>query len=41
LSTALVVGLFEEEQEEISIASDIIKVEGEDLATPSSIRGTG
>jgi len=27
-------GLFEEEEEGIGIASDVVKVEGEDLATP-------
>jgi len=34
-----VVGLFEEEEEGISIASDVVKVEGEDPATPDSLRG--
>ena len=39
LSTALVVGSFEEEKEGISTASDVVKVEGEDLATPGCLMG--
>ena len=34
LSTALLLGPFEEEENGIGIASDVLKVEGEDLATP-------
>jgi hypothetical protein len=39
LSTALVVDPFEEEEEGIGIACDVIKVQGEDPATPGSLRG--
>ena len=35
----VVVGPFEEEEEGTGIASDVIKVEGEDLATPEIIVG--
>jgi len=31
----VVVGLFEEEEERTGIASDVVKVKGEDLATPT------
>jgi len=31
-------GPFEEEEEGIGIASDVVKVEGEDLATPGCLR---
>jgi len=31
-------GLFEEEEEGIGIVSDVVKVEGEDPATPGSLR---
>ena len=34
----VVVGPFEEEEEGIGIASDIVKVEGEDPATPGCLR---
>jgi len=33
------VGLFEEEEEGTDIASDVVKVEGEDPDTPGSQRG--
>jgi len=33
------VGPFDEEEEEISVASDVIKAEGEDLDTPGYLRG--
>jgi len=39
LSTALGVGLFGEKEEGIGIASNVVKVEGEDPATPGSVRG--
>ena len=39
LSTALVMGPFEEEG--IVVACDIVKVEGEDLATPGSLGWPG
>jgi len=32
-------GPFEEEEEGISVASDVVKVEGEDLNTPGYLRG--
>jgi len=32
-------GLFGEEEEGIGVASDVVKVEGEDPATPGSLRG--
>ena len=32
-------GPFEEEEEEIGIASDVVKVEGEDPATPRLMMG--
>jgi len=35
----VVVGPFEEEEKGISIASDMIKGEGEDLDTPGCLRG--
>jgi len=35
----VVVGLFEEEEEKISIASDVVKVQGEDLSTLGYLRG--
>jgi len=35
----VVVGPFEEEEEGISIASDVVKVEGEDPDTPGYLRG--
>jgi len=35
----IVVGLFEEEEEGTGIASDVVKVEGEDLDTPGYRRG--
>ena len=38
LSTALVVGPFEEEEEGIGIASDVVKVKGEDPEPPGCIR---
>jgi len=38
LSTALVMDPFEEEEEEIDTASDVVKVECEDPATPGSLR---
>jgi len=31
-------GLFEEEEEGIGIASDVVKVQGEDPATPGCLR---
>ena len=34
-----VVGLFEEEEEEIGVNSDVVKVEGEDADTPGYLRG--
>jgi len=34
-------GLFEEEEEGPGVASDVVKVEGEDLATPGCLRETG
>jgi len=34
----VVVGLFEEEEEGIGITSDVVKVKGEDPATPGSRR---
>ena len=37
-STALVVGPFEEEEEGIGVASDVVKVQGEDPAIPGSLR---
>jgi len=37
-STALVVGPFEEEEEGIGVASDVVKVQGEDAAIPGSLR---
>jgi len=37
----VVVGLFEEEKEGTGIASDVVKVQGEDQNTPSYLRGTG
>ena len=33
----VVVGLFEEEDEGTSVASDVVKVEGEDPATPGPL----
>jgi len=39
LSTALVVGLFKEEEEGIGVASDVVKVKGEDPATSGYLRG--
>jgi len=39
LSKALVVGPFKEEEEGIGITSKVVKVEGEDPATTSSLRG--
>ena len=39
LSTALVVSPFEEEEEGIGVASDVVKAEGEDLDTPGYLRG--
>ena len=35
----VVVGLFEEEKEGTGIASDVVKVQGEDQNTPSYLRG--
>jgi len=35
----VVVGPFEEEEEGTGIASDVIKVQGEDLDTPGYLRG--
>jgi len=35
----VIVGLFEEEEEGIGIVSDVVKVEGEDPATPRAQRG--
>ena len=35
----IVVGPFEEEEERTSIASNVVKVEGEDLDTPCYLRG--
>jgi len=35
----VVVGLFEEEEEGTSVASDVVKVEGEDPDTPGYLRG--
>jgi len=35
----VVVGPFEEEEEGIGIASDVVKVEGEDLDIPGYLRG--
>jgi len=35
----LVVGPFEEEEQRIGISSDVFKVQGEDPATPGSLRG--
>jgi len=35
----IVVGPFEEEEEGTGVASDVIKVEGEDLETPGYSRG--
>jgi len=32
-------GLFEEEEEGIGVASDVVKKQGEDPATPGSLRG--
>ena len=37
----IVVGPFEEEKEGIGIASDVVKVEGEDPDTPGYLRGDG
>ena len=36
---AVVVGPFEEEEEGTGIASDVVKVQGEDLDTPDYLRG--
>jgi len=36
---ALVVDPFEEEEEGIGVASDVVKVKGEDPDTPGSLRG--
>jgi len=35
----IVVGLFEEEEEETGVASDVVKVQGEDPDTPVYLRG--
>jgi len=35
----VVVGLFEEEDEGTSVASDVVKVQGEDPETPGYLRG--
>ena len=35
----IVVGPFEEEEERTSVASDVVKVKGEDPDTPSYLRG--
>ena len=35
----VVVGPFEEEEEGIGVASDVVKVKGEDLDTPDYLRG--
>jgi len=35
----IVVGPFEEEEEGISVASDVVKAEGEDPDTPGYLRG--
>ena len=32
-------GLYEEEEEGIGVASEVVKVKGEDPATPGSLRG--
>jgi len=37
----VVIVLFEEEEEGISIASDVVQVEGEDPDTPGYLGGTG
>ena len=37
----VVVGLFEEEEEGTGVASDVVKVEGEDPDTPGYLVGTG
>jgi len=39
LSTALVVGPFEEEEEGIGVTSDVVEVKCEDPATPGSLKG--
>ena len=38
LSTQLLLGPFEEEEEGTSVASDVVKVEGEDPATPGPLK---
>ena len=35
----IVVGPFEKEEEGTGVASDVVKVEGEDLDTPGYLRG--
>ena len=35
----IVVGLFEEEEEETGVASDVVKVQGKDPDTPVYLRG--
>jgi len=35
----VVVGLFEEEEEGTNVASDVVKVQGEDPDTPGCLRG--
>jgi len=37
----IVVGPFEEEEEGTGVASDVVKVEGEDPDTPGYLRGDG
>jgi len=37
--SVVVVGLFEEKEEEIDVTSDVVKVKGEDLDTPGYLRG--
>jgi len=41
LSTALVLGPFEDEDEEIGIASDVVKLKVEEPVTPGSLRARG